>query len=123
MGRRMFVKEGEIREWGEYRFMKKKGHPRANKSGYVREHLIVAEKMIGRHLIFIGNNHPDNEVVHHIDHNKKNNNPNNLHICSSRKHHKIENTLIKLAHKLIRHLEKRGKIGFDREKGEYYLRK
>lgn len=46
-------------------------HPYANKRGYVYQHRLVMEKRIGRILF------PE-EVVHHIDHNKKNNKPENL---------------------------------------------
>ena len=46
-------------------------HHRADKYGYVREHIIVLEEKLGRKLL-------PKEVCHHIDGNKLNNNPNNL---------------------------------------------
>ena len=55
-------------------------HPRADGKGYVFEHIVVAEASAGRALR-VG------EVVHHIDHNKQNNDPNNLQICASHSDH------------------------------------
>lgn len=46
-------------------------HPFANKRGYVYQHRLVMEEMIGRYL-------KPEEVVHHIDENKQNNSPENL---------------------------------------------
>jgi hypothetical protein len=46
-------------------------HPRADKKGYVFEHIIIIESALGRSLM------PD-EVTHHIDGNKLNNAPGNL---------------------------------------------
>lgn len=46
-------------------------HPSANKRGRVQEHRLIAECWIGRYL-------RDDEVVHHIDEDRGNNNPSNL---------------------------------------------
>lgn len=46
----------------------------------VHEHRIIAEKKIGRKL-------KKGEVVHHIDGNKRNNDPNNLMVFSSQAEH------------------------------------
>jgi transposase len=46
-------------------------HPHAKANGTVLEHRLVMEKKIGRYL------RPE-EVVHHIDHDKANNDPDNL---------------------------------------------
>jgi len=55
-----------------YILISKPGHPYANRGNYVPEHRLVVEKLIGRFV------NPKTEVVHHIDQNKKNNDPSNL---------------------------------------------
>lgn len=57
-----------------------KGHPRADRDGYVLEHIIAAEKKIGRLL-------NDKEVVHHKDGDKLNNKPDNLIVFASHGEH------------------------------------
>lgn len=49
-------------------------------NNYVLEHRIVVEKKIGRILL-------RSEDVHHIDEDKENNNPDNLHLFKSRRDH------------------------------------
>lgn len=57
------------------------------------EHIIIAERSLGRRLLQISKGHPDNEVVHHIDGNKTNNSPENLLICSHRYHAELHHRL------------------------------
>lgn len=54
-----------------YNYIYLPNHPKAHQNGCVYEHIIVAEQKIGRYLT-------EEEVVHHIDENKKNNSPENL---------------------------------------------
>jgi hypothetical protein len=62
-------------------------HPNARVQGYVAEHRLVMEAKIGRFL-------ENNEVVHHIDQNKKNNNIGNLMLFpSSELHSKFHRNL------------------------------
>ena len=58
---------------GDYLYAVVKDHPRSSKYGYVLYHRIIMENHIGRIL-------NPNEVVHHIDGNKLNNNIENLQL-------------------------------------------
>ena len=51
-------------------------HPYKDHHGYVLEHRLVMEKMLGRYL-------KPEEVVHHLDYDKTNNHPNNLYLFSN----------------------------------------
>lgn len=57
------------------------------------EHILVAERAIGRKLKNFGPGNPDTEVVHHIDGNKTNNAPSNLLICTHRYHTELHHRL------------------------------
>ncbi len=54
-------------------------HPRANGRPYIYQHILVMEKHIGRYL-------EKDEVVHHIDGNKSNNDISNLRLMTNREH-------------------------------------
>lgn len=54
-------------------------HPNANKKGYVREHIFKMTEKLGRPLDIT-------ECVHHIDHNKSNNDLSNLRLMSKYEH-------------------------------------
>lgn len=76
-GGRYTSKEGYVK-------VAKPGHPRASKCGsYVPEHVLIVEAAIGRFL-------KDEEEVHHKDEDKANNVLENLQLCYSRFHHKME---------------------------------
>lgn len=55
-------------------------HPAANGHGCVPEHRVVVEKHIGRFLT-------DEEVVHHIDGDRSNNDISNLVLCANQSEH------------------------------------
>lgn len=58
-------------------------HPLAIKDGYVYEYRLVAEKKLGRFL-------RNDEIVHHIDGDPSNNDPENLEVMSQSRHAFIE---------------------------------
>lgn len=71
---------------GDYLYALVPNHPNATKNGYVLYHRIVVENNIGRLLT-------KDEIIHHKDGNKKNNNIENLEIVTAgehAKHHVLE---------------------------------
>lgn len=64
-----------------YKTIPAKDHPMVNKDGYVMEHRLVMEKHIGRYL-------RKEEVVHHKNGNKLDNNIRNLVLCANEKAHR-----------------------------------
>ena len=69
---------GKVERFG-YILLRKPEYKNSPASGYIREHRFVIENKIGKPL-------KSTEVIHHIDGNKKNNNPSNLKIMSRRTH-------------------------------------
>ena len=72
-------------------------HPKAKPNGYVREHMLIAEQMLGRPLKYFGINDDRTEVVHHINGIKIDNRPENLLVLGVNEHHKLHNALNKSA--------------------------
>ena len=69
----------KIIKTGDYRNAVVKDHPKANKYGYIALHRVVMENYHNRLLA-------DNEVVHHINHNKLDNRIENLMVMSINEH-------------------------------------
>lgn len=91
-------KNGKIIVDGYIYIMNKK-HPNKTKDDYVCEHILIMEDKIKRYL----NN---NEIIHHIDKNKMNNNIENLQLMTISEHHKL--------HYKERIIDKRGRfVGSD----------
>lgn len=73
--RRMLDKRG-------YVLVMAKEHPRANRDGYVWEHVLVVERALGKYI-------PTESIVHHVDENPGNNAPTNLVVCPDQAYHKL----------------------------------
>lgn len=84
-GGRMIDKDG-------YVLIRRPDHPRADRHGYVREHRLTMETVLGRGL-------EQHEVVHHLDGDKQNNDPANLEVFASNGQH-LQRTLIGKPHRL-----------------------
>ena len=63
-----------------YILTKAPDHPKANRHGYVFEHILVCEKVLGKYL-------PPFSEPHHFDGNKANNINSNLVICQDHAYH------------------------------------
>lgn len=74
-------KGGRLIASNGYVLVRLPGHPLADVRGYVYEHRVVAERMIGRPLL-------PAEQVHHKDENKQNNDPSNLEVVQDGRHHR-----------------------------------
>ncbi len=76
-------KGGRLTDKSGYILILRPDHPLANSGGYVREHRLVAEGIIGRHLT-------PTEVVHHKDDDPANNDPSNLVVYETNGKHLAE---------------------------------
>lgn len=74
--------KGYISTQSGYILIKAENHPNADSKGYVREHILLMEKNIGRYL-------NDDEIVHHINGIKNDNRIENLVIMSDEEHRKL----------------------------------
>lgn len=64
-----------------YRLVWKPDHPAANKKGYVKEHRLIAEEILGRLL-------EPAETVHHDNEDKLDQRPENLIVCQDGGYHR-----------------------------------
>jgi len=76
----------------------------------VREHIIVMEKFLNRFL-------EKDEIIHHIDGNKQNNNLDNLYLTTHSHHSVCHAGLETIGFELF----KKGIIKFNKEIGRYYI--
>lgn len=74
---------GRIIDKDGYVLIYRPEHPYANSGGYVREHRLVMEKILGRHL-------KPHEVVHHENDDRQNNDPSNLRLFGTNGAHLAE---------------------------------
>ena len=76
---------GRVQTTKGYILLYRPDHPRASKSGYVMEHRVVMESVLGRLL-------EDGEVVHHLNGIKSDNVPENLQVMQKRHHDQSRRT-------------------------------
>lgn len=83
---------------------------------YKRKHVLIYESFLGREIKTKKGG--GGEQIHHIDGDKKNNNIDNLVLCSDSKDHRLMHcSLEQVAFELFR----LGKIKFNKELKKYYL--
>lgn len=75
---------GSFKKAGGYRFVLRKGHPRANSNGYVPEHILVWEETTGVQV-------PKNCCIHHLNGIKTDNRIENLCMMSHGAHTAMHN--------------------------------
>lgn len=87
--------KGGIVSSGEYITILTKNHPKAGNKKYMKEHVLVMERHLGRYL-------NGEEIVHHKNGNKKDNRIENLQLCKDlSEHQKLETRLGLFAKQLL----------------------
>lgn len=76
------AKPGDIRKEFGYILRYLPEHPRARPRGYVPDHILIAEKALGKFL-------PVGSVVHHLNGIKSENSGNNLVVCQDERYHQL----------------------------------
>lgn len=79
-GSEHYMWNGGRSDYAPYVFVRATDHPRADSRGYVQEHILIAEKALGRFL-------PKKAEVHHGNQIKKDNRNANLVICEDHCYH------------------------------------
>lgn len=75
-------KGGRVASSGGYVLLRAPDHPRSSNNGYVLEHVVIAEQVLGKLL-------PAKACVHHADEKPTNNEKNNLVICQDAAYHRL----------------------------------
>lgn len=79
---------GHTTLYGGYVYEFAPAHPLANTWGFVAQHRLVAESMIGRSLVQ-SEDPKVRECVHHIDEDRTNNHPSNLQVLTFSEHRSL----------------------------------
>jgi hypothetical protein len=77
-----FWKGGRKKHSEGYILVHMPSHPNAGSYGYVFEHVLMAEKSLGKYL-------PKDAIVHHINETRDDNSPKNLVICQDAAYHNL----------------------------------
>ncbi len=99
---------------GDYNYCVIKNHPNSTKNGYVLHHRVVMENHIGRLL-------NANEVVHHINGNKKDNRLENLEVHDRREHTRSHS--IQQGRKMVKLICPNCKCEFEKERRQTHINK
>lgn len=84
-----------------YVAVKRPDHPNKMQDDLVYEHILIAEMLIGRHL-------EEDEQVHHLDFNRKNNKKSNILVLKKGQHTKLHNWIDRLGLKPLIEAESDG---------------
>ncbi|KKL08366.1 hypothetical protein LCGC14_2576590 [marine sediment metagenome] len=104
-------KGGRRKDKSGYWMIYRPEDPRTPQNGYIQEHVLIAEKVLGRYLT-------KEERVHHINGDILDNDPKNLYVCkNTSKHHKLHGQLQKTAFEMV----KNGIIIFNKELNKYEI--
>ena len=99
-----------------YWMIRKPDHPRAKgNNGYVFEHILVMEQHLGRYIT-------TDEVVHHIDENRQNNDLSNLRLLDAQSKHMTHHMTDK-HYCLGKHIDTSDRVCFQCGSNETYIRK
>lgn len=96
------------RNLGGYIYTYFPDHPSSNKQGYMAQHRLIAEQILGRYM-------REDEVVHHIDGDRANNEKDNLYPTNRAGHRRASASLMRIGFELIA----MGKLYFDMKEGIY----
>lgn len=99
-----------------YKQIKQPDHPRADRNGYVMEHIVIWEKINNQRV-------PEGYVIHHINQNKEDNRPENLKILTNAEHTALHSTGRKLSQEAKQKMSEHQKNRFKNKENHPRYRK